>query len=188
MEVLMKILVAYFTRTGNNRLVAEELASRLGADLEEIQSKTGYSGPFALPKMIFHMVRKKMPKIKPLKKKPADYDLTVFCAPVWAGHLSAPARSFLGKYGKSAKKLITLWVCGGAENHNPEAYKEAAELIGRKPDAELELETKFLLPEADRKNAKMVMAVQLKKSHLENEYKNKMIEIVKTIKSKARSK
>ena len=184
----MKILVAYFSRSGNNRLVAEELASRLGADLEEVVSRTRYGGIFGTPKIVLHTGKKFAPEIQPLRKNPPDYDLTVLCAPVWTGNLSAPARSFLGRYGKSAKKLVLLWVCGGAENHNPEAYKEAAELIGGKPAAELELATNILLPEIDRKNNRKVMGVRLKKSHLETEYKNKMDEIVKTIKSKAGSK
>lgn len=181
----MSILITYFSRTGNNRLVAQELASRLGADIEEIQSRSGYKGPFALPKMILHMVRKKAPKMKPLKNKPVNYDLTVFCAPVWAGHISAPARTFLANYGKDAKKLITLWVCGGGGEENKATYQAAEELLGRKPDAVMELSTGLLLPEADRKNAKLVMEVRLNKNHLENEYKEKMNEIVKTIKSKS---
>lgn len=184
----MKILVAYFSRSGNNKLVAEELALRLDADLEEIVSKTSYGGIFGMPKLILHSGKKFTPEIKPLQKNPSDYDLTVLCAPVWTGNLSAPARSFLGRYGKNAKKLVLLWVCGGAENHNPEAYKEAVKLIGGKPAAELELATNILLPEIYRKNNRKVMAVRLEKRNLETDYKNKMDEIVKTIKSKAGSK
>jgi hypothetical protein len=184
----MKILVVYFSRSGNNKLVAEELALRLGADLEEIVSKTSYGGIFGMPKIILHSAKKFTPEIKPLGKNPADYDLIVLCAPVWTGNISAPARSFLVRYGKDAKKIILLWVCGGTENHNPEAYKEAVKLIGSKPAAELELATNNLLPEIDRKNNRKVMAVRLEKKNLETEYKNKMDEIVKTIKIKAGSK
>ena len=179
----MKILINYYSRSGNNRLVAEVLAERLSADIEEIVNSTGYKNVIGLFKVILHSRNKKPAKLKPLRKNPADYDLVILCAPVWVGNLSAPARAYLQIYGKDLKKLAFLAVCGGGDDHNPEAFKEVRELVGVKLSSEMELNTKIMLPEADRNNAKKVMDVHLRKEDLDTVYKEKIDEILMTVKN-----
>jgi menaquinone-dependent protoporphyrinogen IX oxidase len=179
----MKVLINFFSRGGNNKLVSEELATRLGADIEEIISNTGYKSVFGLFKAILHSGKKTPAKLMSLKNNPAEYDVVVLSAPIWVGKLSAPARTYLQIYGIEIKKLVFLAVCGGAEDHNPDAFKEVKELAGNNLAAELELNTKLLLSEADRNSERKVMAVHLRKEDLETVYKEKMNEIIQTIKS-----
>lgn len=178
----MKILINYYSRSGNNRLVAEVLAARLGADIEEIVSSTGYKDIIGLFKVILHSRNKKSAKLKPLRKNPAEYDLVILSAPIWVGNLSAPARAYIQIYGKDLKKLAFLAVCGGGDDHNPETFKEVRELAGTKLSAEMELNTKLMLPEADRNNAKKVMDVHLRTEDLDTVYKEKINEILTTVK------
>ena len=182
----MKVLINYFSRGGNNKLVSEELANRLSADIEEIVSMTGYKSIFGMFKVILHSGKKIPAKLKSLKNNPAEYDIVILSAPIWVGKLSAPARAYLQIYGKKIKKLVFLAVCGGAEDHNPEAFKEVKELAGSNLVAELELNTNLLLPEADKNNAKKVMNVRLRKEDIDTVYKEKMNEIIGTIKSQAK--
>ena len=39
-----KVLVLYYSQTGNTKLVAEEIANRLGADIEAIEAVVPYDG------------------------------------------------------------------------------------------------------------------------------------------------
>ena len=178
----MTILINYYSRSGNNKLVAEELASRLGADIEGINSKTKYSNLFGIFKMVIHGRRKKPSRLELMKKNPAGYDLVVLCSPVWAGKLSAPARSYLQKYAKTIKKLAFLSVCGGGEDGNPDTSAEVKDLAGKTLICEMELNTNLLLPEADRNDPRKVMAVHLKKQDLEQAYKDLMKDIENKIK------
>ena len=41
-----KVLVLYYSQTSNTKTVAQELANKLGADMEEIVAKNPYNGDF----------------------------------------------------------------------------------------------------------------------------------------------
>lgn len=44
-----KVLVLYYSQTGNTKMVAEEIANRLEADIEEIVMVNPYDPDFQLP-------------------------------------------------------------------------------------------------------------------------------------------
>jgi len=101
-----KILVAYYSLSGNTARVARDIAARVGADIESIQDPGHGVGFFGYLKDSLDALRSIPAKIGPLAKNPADYALTIVGTPVWAGRLTPAVRSYLkqtqGRLGKVA--------------------------------------------------------------------------------------
>lgn len=106
----MKTLVVYYSRTGNNRFIAQKLAETLDCETEDIRPRSG--GFFLLllgSAMGFGAGNRK------LLRNPADYDRVILCGPIWMGKIVLPLRSFLRKYGHSIKSLVFVTACGSDE-------------------------------------------------------------------------
>lgn len=107
-----KILVAYYSLTGNTARVAHDIAARVGADIESIQDPGHGVGFFGYLKDSLDALRSIPAKIGPLAKDPGDYALTIVGTPVWAGQMTPAARSYLqqtqGRLGK-----VALFVTSG---------------------------------------------------------------------------
>jgi hypothetical protein len=88
------ILVAYHSRTGYTRRVAEQLAQRLDAALAPIDVLQPHGGMLGYLRCGWASLRNHDVGIKKLARDPAQFDLVVIGTPVWAGHASAPARTF----------------------------------------------------------------------------------------------
>ena len=101
-----KILVTYYSLTGNTARVARDIAARVGADIESIQDSGHGVGFFGYLKDSLDALRGVAARIGPLAKNPGDYALTIVGTPVWAGHLTPAVRSYLqqmqGSLGKVA--------------------------------------------------------------------------------------
>ncbi len=99
----MNILVAYYSRSGTTSRVAQELATVLGADIEEIQDTVSRSGPLGYLRSGFQAFSKKLAVIRPFAHPCADYDVVVIGTPVWAGGMSSPVRTFMREYGSQIR-------------------------------------------------------------------------------------
>ncbi len=108
----MKTLVVYYSKSGNTRHVAEEIAKALGGDMEEIveigAKRTGILG--FLRSGRGGMMREKS-RIEAPKKRPVDYDLVFVGSPVWGWNLVPAVRSYLAAAdigGKPAAFFCTM--------------------------------------------------------------------------------
>ncbi|NVM35945.1 MAG: NAD(P)H-dependent oxidoreductase [Candidatus Lokiarchaeota archaeon] len=109
---MSKILVVYYSLTGNTKFIAEAIAESINSDILELKpvkelnaeggSKYFWGG--------FQATMKKKPKLREFDINPLDYDLIILGTPVWAWTYSPPIRSFLSKYDLSEKNLA-LWTC-----------------------------------------------------------------------------
>ena len=92
-----KVLVIYYSQTGNTKLVAEEIAAKLGADIEEIVAVNPYDGDFmqTIERCMKEREEGVIPEIKPLKSKIAKYDVIFLGYPVWFGTVAPPVARFL---------------------------------------------------------------------------------------------
>ncbi len=110
----MKKLVVYYSRSGNNKKIAKELAalSLLEADIDEIIPEKRYSGIFGWLRAGFNASKEKRVKIS-VSKNPLDYDLVIFGGPNWAGKLSSPLLSYLSNY--KFKKTAFFSVSGSGD-------------------------------------------------------------------------
>jgi flavodoxin len=110
-----KILVAYFSRSGNTRVVAGQVSRALRADLFEIEPARPYPADY------FETVEQAKQETDrgyepPLKAKLADTApyRTVFLAfPIWGMTAPPVVRSFLAAHDLSGKTIISLITLGG---------------------------------------------------------------------------
>jgi hypothetical protein len=106
MNTTKRVLVVYYSLTGNTARVARDLAARLDADIESVQDKghgTGFVGQLAAA---FDAWRGAAATIEPLQCDPADYEMTLIGTPVWTGAMTPAIRAYLqrtsGKLGNVA--------------------------------------------------------------------------------------
>lgn len=90
-----RILIAYYSLTGNTARVAQDLAVRLGADIERIHDTEHGVGFYGYLKDVVDAVRGASAQIGSLTKDPTDYALTIIGTPVWAGRMPPAVRTYL---------------------------------------------------------------------------------------------
>ncbi|OGJ21896.1 hypothetical protein A3K73_06780 [Candidatus Pacearchaeota archaeon RBG_13_36_9] len=136
----MKTLVVYYSRSGNNKKIADELASSFPkADLERIVPEKDYHGMMGWLKAGYSAPKFKRVKIN-ASRNPLDYNLVIFGGPLWAwGNLNNPLLSYLSNY--KFKKTAFFSVSGSG--NISQAMKQLQEL-GINPIATLALSDREL--------------------------------------------
>ena len=107
---MQKLLVAYFSLTGNTKFVAEKVANQLNADLCEVVDKKYKKGRLLYLKGGGASMREKLTEID-VSKSVEGYDVIVVGSPIWAGKISPAIRTFLALNEFSSKKgafFVTL--------------------------------------------------------------------------------
>jgi flavodoxin len=105
----MKILVIYYTRTGNTKFAAESIAAEIGADIEEVIDLKNRQGRLNYLPAGRDAMQGKETEIAPTKRTPTDYDLIVIGQPVWAGSPTPAIRTYLNKNDLSGKKVALFF-------------------------------------------------------------------------------
>lgn len=129
-----KVLVLYYSQTSNTRTVAQEIATRLNADIEEIALVEPYDTAFQATIDRCKADREKgiLPEIKPLKSNIADYDWIFIGYPIWFGTYAPPVASLLEKIDLSDKRVVPFCTfgSGGLES-------SAKDLEAKQPNAKV---------------------------------------------------
>lgn len=129
-----KVLVLYYSQTSNTKAVAEEIASRLGADIEEIVPVKPFDGDFMATIERCKQEREQgtATEIQPLKADLAQYDVVFIGYPVWFGTYAPPVATFLAQADLSGKRVVPFCTfgSGGLES----SVKDLAEC---QPDAKI---------------------------------------------------
>ncbi|MFC1690670.1 flavodoxin family protein [Nanoarchaeota archaeon] len=139
----MKILVAYYSRTGTTRKLAQDISKALNADIEEIIDTKNRDGVLGYMGAGRDGSTKKLTKLEPIKKDPSKYDLIILGTPVWAWAISAPIRTYITENKDKFKKVAFFITKGGSDCEK--LFKEMGELAGKNPLATLELKTKEVI-------------------------------------------
>jgi flavodoxin len=109
----MKTLVVYYSKSGNTRRVAQEIAKALGAETEEIVEvgvkRTGILGFLRAGRG--GMMREKS-QIETPKKRPGDFDLVFVGSPVWGWNLAPAVRSYLAAVDLGQKPMALFCTMG----------------------------------------------------------------------------
>lgn len=133
-EAPHKVLVLYYSLTSNTRAVAQEIAKRLDADIEEITLVEPYDTAFQATVDRCKAEREKgiTPEIKPLKSNIADYEAVFIGYPVWFGTYAPPIASLLDKIDLSGKWVVPFCTfgSGGLES-------SAKDLAEKQPNAKV---------------------------------------------------
>ena len=129
-----KVLVLYYSQTSNTKNVAQEIATRLNADIEEIVPVVAYDGEFeaTIQRCMKEREEGIKPEIKPLASDLANYDVIFIGYPVWFGTFAPPVGAFLDNVDLSGKKVVPFCTfgSGGLES----SMKDLAE---KQPNAEI---------------------------------------------------
>jgi len=106
----MKILIAYYSRSGNNKKVAEEIADKIKATTDEIIPEFDYMSVLGFIRAILHVLKKKIVEVNS-SKDPKNYDLVIVAGPMWMGSISPPAISYISKHNLTE---IAFFSCCGS--------------------------------------------------------------------------
>ena len=108
---MSKILIVYYSLTGNTQFIAETLRDSIEADILELKPIKELKADSGT-RFMWGGYQSKM-KIKPelmdFDINPLEYDLIILGTPAWAWNISPPMRSFLSKFDLTGKKLA-LWM------------------------------------------------------------------------------
>lgn len=113
----MKTAIVYYSMSGNTKLVAEQMAAELNADLIPLIPKKAY--PDSGFKKFFwggkSAVMGDKPKLEPYAFDVYSYDLVILGSPVWAGTFAPPLRTFLHQHRDDlrGKRVATFFCCSG---------------------------------------------------------------------------
>jgi flavodoxin len=110
-----KILVAYFSRSGNTREIANQIQKSVGGDIFEIQPAKPYPGNYdAVLKLAKQELESKYePVLKTKIENIESYDVIFIGYPNWWSTFPAPVRTFLSQNNFPGKTIIPFCTYGG---------------------------------------------------------------------------
>ena len=113
-EETPKMLVLYYSQTSNTQGVAKEIATKLGADLEEIVPVELYDSDFqaTIERGKKELDEGAYPEIQPLTSDVAKYDVIFLGYPIWFGTYAPPVVTFLNQVDLSGKKIVPFCTFG----------------------------------------------------------------------------
>lgn len=133
-EEAPKMLVLYYSQTSNTKMVAQEIATRLDADIEEIVAVNPYDGDFkeTIERSAQEREQGITPEIQPIHADIAQYDIIFIGFPVWFGTYAPPVATFLDQVDLSGKKIVPFCTfgSGGLES-------SVQDLIDAQPNAKV---------------------------------------------------
>ena len=115
-----KILIAYYSYSGNTKQVAEAIQKEIGGDLFEIKTEDRY--PQEYQAMVNQAKREinegYRPKLTTAVADMAQYDVVFIGSPNWWGTITPQVSSFLESYDLSGKTVVPFITHGGGGQQN----------------------------------------------------------------------
>lgn len=137
----MKVLVVFYSRTGNTQKVAEALAARCGAELDCIRDAHSRRGLLrGWWRSIREVRRRSETEITSTSMQVDDYDLVVLGTPVWASSISSPLRTWINRHRSDLKQIAVFATQNG--RGGDKAITQIVELCGIAPVARLVVNAK----------------------------------------------
>jgi len=122
-----KMLVVYYSQTSNTKAVANEIATRVGADMQEIVPVDPYENDFqaTIERGKRELDEGILPEIQPLTVNVADYDVIFLGYPIWFGTYAPPVATFLDQVDLSGKTVVPFCTfgSGGLESSIRDLYQ-----------------------------------------------------------------
>lgn len=139
----MKILIAYYTRSGHTRTAAEKVRSCLGGlnvTLWEIPEEGCRRGARGWIRSCLEGIRKKSSSIAASPFRAGDFDLVVLGTPVWANSPASAVRAFCSSEAAAFRQVAFIGTHGGGGTSK--TFAQLVELCGKEPVATLSLRDK----------------------------------------------
>jgi flavodoxin len=135
----MKSLVVYYSKSGTTKKIAERIAKKINADIEELIDKKKRTGIIGWLKAGRDGMKKTATEIEPVKYDPSKYDIVIIGGPLWGFNSVAPAaRTYLALNKARIKKTAFFMTRGGA-SPSDKALHDLKELYGNSTAATLDL-------------------------------------------------
>ena len=142
-----KVLVAYFTRTGNTRLIATQIARALDATLFQILPAEAYPDDYSaqVAQAEAERLRGYEPPLRETVRDLEAHEIVFLGFPIWGMTAPAVIRTFLREHDLSGKTLVPFITHGGyglgnslavIADHAPRAH--LVETFSRECDQERE--------------------------------------------------
>jgi len=109
-----KILVAYYSHSGNTKAAAEKIHTITGGDLFEIKPLKAYPNDYN--EVVELAKTEKQQDIRPElvdNGNPEDYDIIYLGTPVWWYTMASPVKTFLTRNDFAGKTIIPFCTHGG---------------------------------------------------------------------------
>ena len=135
----MKSLVTYYSRTNITKKLAENIASEINADIDEITPKVNYQGKMGYARGGKHAIQEKIVDLEGLKFDPSEYDMVYVGGPIWAGKAANPVISYL-KQNEGKFNNVKFFLTAGGSGF--EGGFSQMEKYSKKPIKTLALTTK----------------------------------------------
>ena len=158
----MRTLIAYYSFTGNNALLAADLQDRLHADLYEIKEAKQRTALTILLDILFN----RKPKIRQPVFDIDEYDRVIFLAPVWNAKIATPLRSFIHSQKDRLREDALVTVCGGRAGQLEIIRQQLTRLAGQRPFLVIQLGLNDLLPPERKRDTKNGMSYKIQKPDL----------------------
>ncbi|MFW9880848.1 MAG: flavodoxin family protein [Candidatus Thorarchaeota archaeon] len=113
---MSKILVVYYSLTGNTKFIAEAILESINTDILELKPVKELNAESRMKYVWggFQAIMKIKPKLREFDINPLDYEFIILGTPVWSWTFSPTVRSFLSNFDLSGKK-VALWTCSGGD-------------------------------------------------------------------------
>lgn len=128
-------LVVYHSRSGHTRRVAQALAGRLDADLDEIRTRRPCAGAAGVLRGGLESVLGWSPAIRHTRHDPSRYGLLLIGTPVWVWSLPGPVRAWVQQHPAADVRMAFFCTLGGSGAGRVFAQLQRA--TGRAPEATL---------------------------------------------------
>jgi flavodoxin len=103
-----KILVAYFSQTGNTQKIAIQIHEQVGGDMFRIETSIPYPDDMAslAKRKNQELASGNMPELKATVKNIESYDVVFLGYPIWAMTTPTPVRSFLENHDLTGETIV----------------------------------------------------------------------------------
>jgi len=125
-----RVLLVYYTRTGNTKKVARAIWENLRCDTEELEDQANRKGFLGYLSAGRDAMMKNKTHLHPVTKDPSLYDLVIVGTPVWAWNMTPAVRTYLTQYRDEIKEGAFFTV---SEVTGPERIvREMESILGKK--------------------------------------------------------
>jgi hypothetical protein len=166
----VKVLVVFYSRTGNTRRLARLIARTMDAEIEEITDSTNRRGLFGYLRSGNDGWFGRRAEILPARNDPRAFDLVIVGTPIWRVSVCSPVRTYLEDHAPELPLVAFFCTLGSFGSRY--VFAEMERLCGKPPVATQACsEREFASP--DLADAVDAFVARLRATAAEREFKDR---------------